>query len=59
MKEHNIEFRITEADFEMAVGRKPKSQEEMEEFYYFIKRAVENNLDWDIIYKNAKIWIDG
>jgi len=48
-----IEFDISEDDFIHVFGRKP-TKKEYEDFCQQVKKAIEYNLDWGIIYQCVK-----
>ena len=51
---YKIVFEITEADFILAVGRKPCSQEEFRRFCELSEKGFCNDhIDWDIVYNCA------
>lgn len=39
--------------FEQIVGRKPRSDSELTEFAYNVKKGVQCSIDWDIVNGNA------
>ncbi len=55
MDEHKIEFVIGEGDFEGVFGRKPKDDNEFEEFCYYCEKGLRNgHIDWDIVFQCSK-----
>ena len=53
-EEVDFDIGICVEDFEHAFGRKPKNQEEWENFAHYCKNGVEAQLDWTIIMDCAK-----
>jgi hypothetical protein len=54
IREHTISFTLGEGDFEMSMRRKPKSQEEFDEWALLCENGLCNgHIDWDIIYECA------
>jgi hypothetical protein len=53
MEEH-IGYTITEDDFYQSVGRYPKNREEFHTFVHYLKKGIDSQLDWDILYKCTK-----
>ena len=49
-----IEFNIGKDEFIQIIGRKPKNKDELDKFCHSIKKGMDAQLDWDIIYSNAK-----
>ena len=47
------DFGTDVAEFKQYVGRKPRSNKEMEEWVHYLKKGVDAQLDWDIINKCA------
>lgn len=43
---------VSKEEFETAVGRKP-TEEEFEDFARNCEKAVENSIDWDIVFNVA------
>jgi len=52
--EEDFNISVCEGDFEQAMGRPPKDQEEFDEFAHLCKKGLEAQIDWDIIYRSAK-----
>ncbi len=46
-------FGTTVDEFEHYVGRKPKDKKEMEDWTHLLKKGMDAQLNWDIIYKCA------
>lgn len=44
---------VSVQDFKYVFNREPDSQEEYDEFVRNIRKGVESQLDWDIIYSYA------
>jgi len=54
-REHTITLTLCEGDFEMSMGRKPRGDEEFEEWAYLCEKGLLNgHIDWDILYACAK-----
>lgn len=52
IEEHTIVFPLCEGDFEASMGRKPKGQDEFDEWAYLFEQDLRNgHIDWDIMYK--------
>ena len=52
IKDHRIEIELCEGDFETSMGRKPRDQEEFEEWARFAEKGLMNgHIDWDILYE--------
>jgi len=56
MKDYKIGFEICEADFEHAVGRKPKNKKEFEDFGHYCKKGLEGQIDWSMVTNEAGWW---
>jgi len=54
IKEFEWKLVISEGDFEHAFNRKPKSQEEFDDFAHYCKNGAEAQLDWSMIVNCAK-----
>ena len=46
MEAEPLTFNITKYDFEFAIGRQPKDQQELKKFTKFVEKGIENRLDW-------------
>ena len=52
IKEHKIVLTLSAGDFEQSMGRKPKSQDEFDDWAYLAEKGLLNgHIDWDIIYE--------
>lgn len=49
-----IELSVTEHDFKNVFARKPKNQDEFDEFARSCEKGVHAQLDWDIIFDCVK-----
>lgn len=45
-----ITFELNQADFFVAMKRYPKDNGEFDDFVHYIKKGMEAQLDWDILY---------
>lgn len=55
MGDYKIEFAIAVEDFERVFGRKPKSENEFEEFCLLSEKGFTGgHIDWDIVFSCAK-----
>lgn len=46
-------FETDENEFKQYVGRKPKNQEELEDFANLLRKGIDAQLDWQILYECA------
>lgn len=53
MKTHKIVFEISKEDFQHALKRKPKNQQELDNFTHYIDNGIEAQLDWNTLYECA------
>ena len=54
IKDHEIVIPLCAGDFERSMGRKPKSQEEFDDWAVLAEKGLLNgHIDWDIIYECA------
>jgi hypothetical protein len=52
IKDYRIEIELCEGDFERSMGRKPRDQEEFEEWARLAQKGLLNgHIDWDILYE--------
>jgi len=52
IKDYRIEIELCEGDFERSMGRKPRDQEEFDEWARFAEKGLMNgHIDWDILYE--------
>jgi hypothetical protein len=52
IKDHRIVIELSEADFEESMGRKPRDQDEFDEWAMLAEKGLLNgHIDWDIIYE--------
>ena len=52
IKEHKISLVLCSGDFEMSMGRKPRDQEEFDEWARLTEKGLLNgHIDWDILYE--------
>ena len=52
IREHTITFTLSEGDFETSMRRKPKSQEEFDDWAHLCEKGLCNgHIDWDIAYE--------
>ena len=59
IREHTITFTLGEGDFETSMGRKPKDQEEFDEWAYLFEKGLCNgHIDWDIMYSCTRDAMD-
>ncbi|GAF71180.1 unnamed protein product [marine sediment metagenome] len=50
--EHTIAFTLSEGDFEMSMGRKPRNQREFDDWAGLLEKGLCNgHIDWDILYE--------
>ena len=55
MEEYKIEIFISGGDFEQVFGRKPKDENEFQEFCSYCEKGLMNgHIDWDIVFNCAK-----
>jgi len=55
IKEHEIVLTFCAGDFEQSMSRKPKSQEEFDEWAGLAEKGLLNgHIDWDILYECTK-----
>ena len=55
IKEREIVLKFCAGDFEQSMGRKPKSQEEFDEWAILAEKGLLNgHIDWDILYECTK-----
>ena len=55
MEEYKIEIEIGVGDFEQVFGRKPKDENEFQEFCNYSEKGLMNgHIDWDIVFNCAK-----
>lgn len=55
MREHTITLTLTEGDFEMSMGRKPRDEDEFEEWARLCEKGLCNgHIDWDIVLECAR-----
>ena len=55
IREHIITFTLGEGDFEMSMGRKPRNQEEFDDWAHLCEKGLCNgHIEWDIIYECAR-----
>ena len=51
IKDHRIVIGLCEGDFETSMGRKPRDQEEFDDWAHLAGKGLMNgHIDWDIIY---------
>ena len=54
IKDHRVVIDVSEGDFEGSMGRKPRDQEEFDDWAYLVKKGLLNgHIDWDIVYECA------
>lgn len=54
IKDHRIVIELCEGDFEISMKRKPRDQEEFDEWAYLVEKGLLNgHIDWDILYECA------
>jgi hypothetical protein len=52
IKDHRIVIELCEGDFETSMGRKPRDQEEFDDWAHLAEKGLMNgHIDWDIIYE--------
>ena len=52
IKDHRIVIELCEGDFETSMGRKPRDQEEFDDWAWFAEKGLLNShIDWDILYE--------
>jgi len=52
IKEHQITLTLCAEEFELSMGRKPKDQEEFDEWARLAEKGLLNgHIDWDILYE--------
>jgi hypothetical protein len=52
IKDHRIVIELCEGDFETSMGRKPRDQEEFDDWAHLAEKGVMNgHIDWDIIHE--------
>ena len=54
MNNKKIIFEIGEGDFEASMGRKPKNHDELDKFVDLIRKGMDAQLDWPILYQCTK-----
>jgi hypothetical protein len=52
--EKNFDIGVCDYDFEHCIGRKPKNEDEFLDFVHDCKKAIEGQIDWDIIFEVVK-----
>jgi len=45
---------VCDSDFESCFGRKPKDEDEFYDFAHNCRKAVESQIDWDIVFSVVK-----
>jgi hypothetical protein len=54
-REYMTTLTLCEGHFEMSMGRKPRGDEEFEEWAYLCEKGLLNgHIDWDVLYQCAK-----
>ena len=54
IKDYEIRLTLCAGDFEQSMGRKPKNQEEFDEWARLAEKGLLNgHIDWDILYECA------
>ena len=54
-REHTITLTLCEGDFEMSMRRRPRDDEEFDEWAYLCEKGLLNgHIDWDILYACAR-----
>ena len=52
IKDYRIVIELSEEEFEMSMGRKPRDQEEFDDWARFAEKGLLNgHIDWDILYE--------
>ncbi len=55
IRSYRIKLTLEESDFEMSMGRKPKSQNEFEEWAYLFENSLRNeHIDWNILCERTR-----
>ena len=55
IKDYRIVIELAEGDFEQSMGRKPRDQNEFDEWARLAEKGLLNgHIDWDIIYECTK-----
>ena len=55
IREHTITFTLSEGDFEVSMRRKPRNQEEFDDWARLCEKGLCNgHIDWDIVYECAR-----
>jgi hypothetical protein len=49
IKDYSYIITLSEDGFESSVGRKPRNQDEFDEWGYYMKKGIDAQLDWDIL----------
>ena len=53
--DHRIVIELSEGDFESSMARKPRDQEEFDDWAYLVEKGLVNgHIDWDIVYECAR-----
>jgi len=51
-KDYQIKIELSEEEFELSMGRKPKDQREFDEWARLAEKGLLNgHIDWDILYE--------
>jgi hypothetical protein len=54
LKDYKIVIELSEGDFEQSMGRKPRDQDEFDDWAQLAEKGLMNgHIDWDILYKCA------
>jgi len=54
IKDYRIVIELAEGDFESSMGRKPKDQDEFDDWARLAEKGLLNgHIDWDILYECA------
>ena len=52
IEDYRIEITVCEGDFEQSMGRKPKGQDEFDEWAGLAEKGLlDGHIDWDIVYE--------
>ncbi len=52
IKDYQILIELSEAEFELSMGRKPKDQDEFDDWAHLAEKGLLNgHIDWDILYE--------
>lgn len=52
IKDHTITILLCDGDFEQSMGRRPRNQDEFDQWAYLAEKGLLNgHIDWDIIYE--------